>query len=151
MKPLLHYESNCTFVLVEINNPTAMTVVVQPKQISCELQQVQIDGKSNSLEMNDESFISQLDLSTTSLSEEQWSQVRFLLSEYRDIFSEGEFDIGHTDAIKPKIDLLYHTPFKQRHRRLPLAMYEEVKITSNSHLIKASFRRPLVLSHELWC
>ena len=104
----MHYEGNGTFVPVEINNPTAVTVVVQPRQILCELQQVQLEDKSNSheIELDDESFISQFDLSTTSLSEEQRSQVRSLLREYRDIFSEGEFDIGHTDAIKHKIDLL---------------------------------------------
>ena len=85
-----------------------MTVVVQPRQILCELQKVQLEDKSNSheIELDDESFISQVDLSTTSLSEEQRSQVRSLVREYRYIFSEGEFDIGHTDAIKHKIDLL---------------------------------------------
>lgn len=47
--------------------------------------------------------------------------------EYSDIFSTSEFDIGHTRTVKHNISLKEDTPFKQRHRYIPPAMYQEVK------------------------
>ncbi len=64
------------------------------------------------------------------LTDQERQQVEELLWEFRDIFSAGEFDIGHTSTVKHRINLTDETPLKQRHRRIPPAMYEEVR----SHL-----------------
>ena len=61
------------------------------------------------------------------MTQEQIGRVHKLLLEYRDVFSMEEFDIGHTTTIRHRIDLEDARPFKQRHRRIPPGMYEEVK------------------------
>ena len=42
-------------------------------------------------------------------------------------FSEHQGDIGNCDKVKHPIYLENHTPFKQRHRRIPPSMIDEVR------------------------
>ncbi len=42
------------------------------------------------------------------------------------MFSKHDLDLGHTDQITHRINLTDDTPFKERHRRIPPAMFEEV-------------------------
>ena len=67
----------------------------------------------------------------TELTPEEQDEVKALLSKYRDIFSLDEYDIGHTDTIQHHIYLSDEVPVKQRHRRIPPNMYDEVR----SHLL----------------
>ena len=46
---------------------------------------------------------------------------------YDDVFSKSDTDIGHVTSVKHKIELKDETAFKQRHRRIPPNMYEEVR------------------------
>ena len=48
------------------------------------------------------------------------------MEEYSDIFSQGELDIGHYDGVKHRIELTDEKPFKQRYRRIPPHMLDEV-------------------------
>ena len=52
-----------------------------------------------------------------------------LLRKNESIFSKHEEDIGHCDLIKHRIDFLpdKDIPFKQKHRRIPPMMVEEVR------------------------
>ena len=77
--------------------------------------------------ITDEEFLDQFTLPADILSPEERQEARKLLLEYRDIFSEGEYDIGSTQLVKHKIQLTDNAPFKQRHRRIPPSMYQEVR------------------------
>ena len=79
------------------------------------------------LSRTEKEFLDTFNLQETDLSKEQIEDVRKLLLRYKDIFSQGVFDIGHTTTVKLRIDLMDKTPFKQRHRRIPPAMYDEVR------------------------
>ena len=63
------------------------------------------------------------------LTEEETDRLKCLLHKHEDIFSKHQADIGHCDSIKYRIDLLPDkgTPFKQKHRRIPQMMVEEVR------------------------
>jgi hypothetical protein len=63
------------------------------------------------------------------LNDQQKETLMELLQKHRSIFSTSDTDIGQCDKIKHRIDLLpgYETPFKQRHRRIPPMMIEEVR------------------------
>ena len=61
------------------------------------------------------------------LSKEQKDQLKNLLRTHKDTFSSSDTDIGLCNTIKHRIDLLDETPFKQRHRRIPPGMIEEVR------------------------
>ena len=62
---------------------------------------------------------------------EEWSQedkkaVDELFKEYGRLFALGKNDLGHTTKVKHKIQLNDYTPFKERYRRVPPHLYEEV-------------------------
>lgn len=147
-------------VQVEIANPTSSPVIIQPRAVLCELQQVDVvqatatdgdkpassandghDGfEDNSQEipgkdipnpenevLTDNAYLEQFSLPKDVMTTDEIGQMKSLLLEYQDIFSEGDFDIGKTTLVKHHINLSDDTPFKQRHRRIPPAMYEEVR------------------------
>ena len=61
------------------------------------------------------------------LTKEEMAQTQEFVLRYRHIFRIGDFDLGHTDKLKHGIDLEDEVPFKQRHRRIPPAVYQEVR------------------------
>ena len=156
--PTLHsIGDGVTEVMIEIANPTNTPIVIQPRSLLCEMQQIDVQedqekqpGMSNqqvsnseatetegpsepvsaakdSTTMTDQEFLDQFHLQETELTQEQVGQVGSLLLEYKDVFSMAEFDIGRTTTIKHRIDLHNEVPFKQRHRRVPPAMFDEVR------------------------
>ena len=58
-----------------------------------------------------------------------------------DIFSKADDDVGHTDIVKHRIDLIEEKPFKQRYRRIPPAAYDEVRAHFRQ-LLRAGIIRP---------
>ena len=63
---------------------------------------------------------------------EEWSQedkkaVDELFKEYGRLFALEKNDLGHTTKVKHKIQLNDYTPFKERYRRVPPHLYEEVQ------------------------
>lgn len=125
---LYSYKQN-GIISVKLSNVTTRTITVPPKQIICEVQPVIVENlqpwKSETTEFLDEVDITESDLTT-----EQLQSGKDLLLTYSDIFSKGDNDVGHTDMVKHRIDLTDDTPFKQRYRRIPSSMYDEVR----SHL-----------------
>ena len=73
-------------------------------------------------------ILDQLDLGEL----ERWSgdQQQFaknLLCEYSGIFSKNDLDLGKCNILKHDIKLTDHQPFKERYRRIPPHLFEEVK------------------------
>ena len=58
------------------------------------------------------------------------AKAKALLLSYSDIFSKDEMDLGKTDLVKHHIALTNYTPVKDKYRRIPPHLYEEVR----SHL-----------------
>ena len=54
------------------------------------------------------------------------NEIQNLLEAYQDIFSKGETDIGFNNTVKHRKDLLDEKPYKQRTRRIPPVMFEEI-------------------------
>ena len=50
-----------------------------------------------------------------------------LLCEYSAIFSKNDLDLGKCNILKHDIKLTAHQPFKERYRRIPCHLFEEVK------------------------
>ena len=136
---LVNYQGGIGTVLVEISNPTPIPVIIQSRSVLCEMQQVDIEDQptdevtempreteSEQPSTESEEFLKLCNINPD-LTPEQMAKVKELLLKYRDVFSLGEFDIGHTATLRHRIDLEDTTPFKQRHRRIPPGMYEEVK------------------------
>lgn len=62
-----------------------------------------------------------------SLTDSEKQECQGLIAEYQDIFSTSSIDIGSTDKVHHHIELTDPTPFKQKYRRIPPAMIEEVR------------------------
>ena len=54
-------------------------------------------------------------------------ETRKLFHEYAHIFALESLDMGHTSMVKHKIRLNNYTPFKERYRRIPPNLFDEVK------------------------
>ena len=55
------------------------------------------------------------------------AKAKALLVSYSDIFSKDEMDMGTTSLVKHHIKLTDYTPFKERYRRIPPHLYDEVR------------------------
>ena len=72
--------------------------------------------------------------STTDLTTQESEQLRKLLIEFADVFSEGPHDLGRTDLVKHQINTEGAAPIRQPPRRLPFAKRDEaVKAVNEMH------------------
>ena len=75
--------------------------------------------------MTKKEFLTGFKLDSKELTSEERRKLEDLLWEYQGIFSRDDLiAIGHTPAIKHRIDLLTEIPLKQRHRCIPPAIYQ---------------------------
>ena len=61
------------------------------------------------------------------LEEHERRLVHQCLERHRNVFSWGDFDLGHCDRYLHRIKLTDETPFRERYRRIPPAMVSEVR------------------------
>jgi transposase InsO family protein len=69
----------------------------------------------------------EVDIGDTNLTEKDKLSVYQLFKKWHQIFPDGPNDLGHTAAVKHKIVLTNETPFKEPYRRVPPAVFNEVK------------------------
>ncbi|MCG8035390.1 MAG: DDE-type integrase/transposase/recombinase [Candidatus Thiodiazotropha taylori] len=136
------------FIDVQISNVTTSTYTISPKTILCDLQPVQVEmtyGITDSSEQP-ESLLDKVSIKTLGLSEEEIDKLKSLLLEHEDVFSTGDTDIGHCSFVEHHINLTNEIPFKQRHRRIPPAMIDEVRF----HLEQLAAAGIIRKSHSPW-
>ena len=136
------------FVDVHVSNITTRTVVIQPKAVLCEIQPVTIEEnpkpENNTVDFS--SLLSQMDIEDKTVTQKQLEDGIDVITSFSDIFSAGDHDLGHTSAVRHRIDLTDDHPFRQRHRRIPPAMYNEVCDHLHQLLANGVIRR----SHSPW-
>ena len=123
-------------VPVVLYNHTNRDIRIQSNSILCELhsvevqhiptcQQLNVNGSNTDacpIDDDDDNLLKEFELpENTDVS------LRELLLKYKHVCSRSEFDIGHTTRVKHKIEMTDDTPIKQRHRRIPPSMYQEVQ------------------------
>ena len=118
-------------VTVTLSNTSREAIVISPKSILCEMQPVVVaDDVLDDIEKSQDKddIIRGLHVDDDSiLEEDQKGKLFDLLRQHSDIFSTGETDIGQCNLVKHRIDMTDEIPFKQRHRRIPPSMIEEVR------------------------
>ena len=97
---------------------------------------------STQMDKEKEDLIKQL----TKLEGEQRKQFENLLAQYPDLFAQHDSDLGHTILVTHKIPLTDETPIKEKVRRIPHGMFEEVK-KQIEVMLKTGVIRP---SHSSW-
>ena len=139
---MLHYNyKNNGPATVSLSNVTTRTVTIPHKAVLCELQPVTIEPTPKTPSTEDAQLLEKVDITQSDLKEEQLQVGIDLILRYQDIFSKGEDDVGHTDRVQHRIDLTDDRPFKQRYRRIPPSMYEEVR-SHLHHLLDMGIIRP---------
>ena len=71
------------------------------------------------------------------------AKAKDLLVSYSDIFSKSDMDMGTTRLVKHHINLTDYTPFKQRYRRIPPHLYDEVRAHLKEMLELGAIRKSL--------
>ena len=119
---------------VRICNLSATAVKIPPKSFICSVNEVRVlDGwspeKSSVCESDITNTTHGLDVKVNSegFSEDQCEQVDQVLTKWKHIFSTSFKDLGNTNLVKHEIKLTDDIPFKEQYRRIPPAMYEEVR------------------------
>ena len=146
---VVHYNYKKNGIIeVQVSNVTMSTYTIPPKAVLCELQPVAVDLDYHVAESveTQESIFDQVSVETLGLSESEVEKLKNLLLQHKDIFSTGDTDIGHCTFVKHKINLTDEIPFKQRHRRIPPAMIDEVR----AHLEQLAASGIIRESHSPW-
>ena len=148
---LVNYRyNNNGLVDVHISNITTRTVNIEPREIVCELQPVSVTDHDINGDVDStpavKSLLDKVNIADETLSPEQRAVLEQFVLDHADVFSMGDTDIGHTTAVKHKIELTDNMPFKQRHRRIPPAMYEELR----NHLQQLLDAGIIRKSHSPW-
>ena len=113
-------------VPVHICNITTRTVAVPPRATLCELLAVNIEELPSKVGTTDPR-LDLIHIDTGNVTSEEYDAIRKFLHQNQDLFSWSDTDIGHVTTVEHNIDLLDETPFKQRPRRIPPSMYQEVR------------------------
>ena len=95
--------------------------------VSVEKMEVHVkdDAISGDKKLSDLPF--KVNMGDSGLSEEEVSKVANLLHRYQDCFCVDDDDLGYTETIKHKINLLHEQPVKLPHRRIPPHQMGEVR------------------------
>ena len=130
---------------VQRTNVTISTFTVPPRAVLCELQPINVDLDYSVTEsaVTEESQFDKVSIETVGLLADEVEKVKTLLLQH---FSSGDTDIGHCTFVEHKINLTDETPFKQRHRRIPPAMIDEVR----AHLEQLAANGIIRKSHSPW-
>lgn len=88
----------------------------------------------NSSEKKDKAIKLLDELEIGAANNEEKKELEKLIMENADIFASQDKDLGYTNVVEHKIQLLDNTPFKIPRRQIPFAYKEEVKSMINKYL-----------------
>ena len=86
-------------------------------------------------------FLDQIDISGTSRYGEEFLIAKELFMKYHNTFSKDDMDLGRATSVKHHIVLTDPIPFKERCRRIPPQLYDEVKAHLQDMLILGTIRK----------
>ena len=131
-------------VPVKIYNVSAKEIEITPKTALCELHEVKVlrhldlDTPGENVQScqqtvqestlpEDKELPAGIDLTDSAVTEEQRQEMTQFLIRWKGIFSKGLTDLGNCDKVKHRINLNDDKPFKDPHRRIPPALFQEVR------------------------
>lgn len=118
---------NCHIPVI-LRNTSNRTVKIPKGTALCQVQQAVWIGNPTQCAMNVGSAEElQFDIDHSMMTDKQGEQLECLLHRWKHIFASDNSQLGHTTTVVHKIKLTDDIPFKERHRRIPPALYDEVK------------------------
>lgn len=156
---LVDYDSS-DLLDITVSNHTSRPIVISPRSIIGELQWCSIETAVSKLPpqqcssianvTNDQSvsdLLSGFELKDIEANAEQVKQLKLLLMSNSSAFSLDDQDLGFTKLVQHRIELTDEIPFRQRHRRIPPSVYQELR----SHLQSLLDQNIISKSHSPWC
>ena len=138
-------------VTVGLRNNSARKITVPSRTIVCQIQlanmvppiQTLKEQPPTEIKREDDSCIlDQLELGEINTwSEEQQHAARKLLCDYSETFSKNDLHLGKCNILKHNIQLTDQQSFKERYRRIPPHLFEEVKQHLQEMLELGAIRR----------
>jgi hypothetical protein len=129
-------------VPVRLFNMSAKVVTIPEKANLCDLHEVKVlrspvigneniapvhQQSTSGKETNDKEVIEGIDLSDTNLTEKEKEEAYNFLAKWEHVFSKNIKDLGSCNLSKHNIVLENEEPFKDPHRRIPPALFQEVR------------------------
>ena len=118
-------------VTVHLTNFSSKEVTIPKNAVLCHVHRVTSLHTKESLvdDPADLEFLSQFNLENlpSDLPTDILDKLCCVLLKWKSVFARDSLDLGHTDMVKQSINLSDETPIKQRHRRIPPAMLQEIK------------------------
>ena len=114
-------------VPVHISNITTRTVNIHPRALLGELHPVSVEETSFTTTEDTYDLLQEVDIEKDNLTSSEYQVVQQELRQHTDIFSSSDIDVGLTTSVFHRIELENEFPFKQKTRRIPPGMYDEVR------------------------
>ncbi|GFR77250.1 Pol polyprotein [Elysia marginata] len=111
---------------VVLNNCSSSTVRLEVGALVAKLSPVIVTGDAPQGDELSDSITSP-DFGATAFSSHNQELLRNLVTEYANVMARNELDLGHYKGVEHTIELEDPKPFKQRYRRIPSHMFEEVR------------------------
>ena len=121
-------------VPVRVCNLSARTIEIPPRSLLCSLNSVDVvdswtPGSSQKKQEPTSYSLTDLgvEIDPDNLTPDQINKAKDVLNKWSHVFSASCTDLGRTDLVEHEIKLTDETPFKEPYRRIPPALYEEVR------------------------
>lgn len=116
---------------IQLTNISDKDVTIPANTPLCQIHHVSsVLSKSMCVgDTTDEDFFKMFDLDSipSEVPAEIVTQLKAILLKWKSVFCLGNWDLGKTNLVKHTINVTDETPVKQRHRRIPPAMLDEVR------------------------
>ena len=131
---------------MELVNLEADTVTIDKGATLGNLQQTSVVCQSS---CEEEELLSSVNIDHIKefASQEEYTSICNMFGKWKHVFSRDSTDIGQTSVLKHRIDLIDETPVKERARRIPPNMLEELR----EHLQQLQRTGIIEESNSSWC
>jgi transposase InsO family protein/dUTPase len=126
---LINIDKFTKTAVVEIANLRDSDQVIRKGEKIAELHQVTVNTTTHSLNTEEEEFLSAFDLTQLERNSTaaEAKDVKDMVVRWKQIFSKDSADLGKTSLLKHRIDLHDNIPVKERARRIPPNLIDEVR------------------------
>lgn len=128
---LVNVQKETKTVPVEVSNPGSSTLIIRKGDVIAQIEQVSVVGEADSekLDSKAQEFVDRfnLDQLKENATEEEVREVHEFISKWKVVFAQDSEDLGKTDLMKHRIDLVDEVPVKEKARRIPPTLIDELK------------------------
>ena len=125
---LINLHNSTATSYVEIANMSDTHLIINKGEKIADLHQVAVVSHIDSPGADD-TFLNDFDLGylEKNVSREEFNEVKQMLLRWKHIFSKDSMDLGKTSVLKHRIDLQENIPIKERARRIPPNLIDELR------------------------